>query len=51
MMAHLCPTTAMIFVPSARGISHNPDEYTPDCDLINGAQVLLDVATDLANKH
>ncbi|WP_040593233.1 Zn-dependent hydrolase [Mesorhizobium metallidurans] len=50
MMARLCPT-AMIFVPSAKGISHNPDEYTPDRDLINGAHVLLDVVTDLAGKH
>jgi len=50
MMARLCPT-AMIFVPSAQGISHNPDEYTPDFDLINGANVLLGVATDLARTH
>ncbi|WP_165867630.1 Zn-dependent hydrolase [Mesorhizobium sp. DCY119] len=50
MMARLCPT-AMIFVPSARGISHNPDEYTPDLDLINGAHVLLDLIIDLARKH
>jgi acetylornithine deacetylase/succinyl-diaminopimelate desuccinylase-like protein len=31
---------AMIFVPSRRGISHSPDEYTPpeQCEL--GARVL-----------
>ena len=26
MMARICPT-AMIFVPSIKGISHNPKEY------------------------
>ncbi len=43
MMARLCPT-AMIFVPSRDGISHNPLEHTDDASLIAGAQVLLDVA-------
>ena len=33
---------AMIFVPSAGGISHSPAESTPDGDLIAGATVLLD---------
>ena len=42
MMARICPT-AMIFVPSINGISHNPKEYTPDQDVENGANVFLDV--------
>lgn len=40
MMARLCPS-AMIFVPSAGGLSHNPKEFTQDSDLIAGANVLL----------
>lgn len=46
MMARLCPT-AMIFVPSKDGISHNPNEYTAEKDLIAGANVLLDVVKKL----
>lgn len=40
MLARVCPT-AMIFVPSRDGISHNPAEHTDDHDLENGANVLL----------
>ncbi|MEH6631524.1 MAG: Zn-dependent hydrolase [Halopseudomonas aestusnigri] len=43
MMSRICPT-AMIFVPSRDGISHNPLEHTGDASLIAGAQVLLDTA-------
>ncbi len=43
MMSRICPT-AMIFVPSRDGISHNPLEHTEDASLIAGAQVLLDTA-------
>ena len=46
MMARLCPT-AMIFVPSIGGISHNPREHTPAEDLVAGANVLLDVTRGL----
>ncbi|WHY93324.1 Zn-dependent hydrolase [Neobacillus cucumis] len=49
MMARVCPT-AMIFVPSIDGISHNPKEYTKDYDLIAGANVLLDVVCELAGN-
>ncbi|MEX3815393.1 Zn-dependent hydrolase [Paraburkholderia sp. BR13439] len=42
MMARIAPA-AMIFVPSRGGISHNPREHTDDDQLINGANVLLDV--------
>jgi len=47
MMARLCPA-AMIFVPSAAGISHNPREHTEPADLQRGANVLLDVLLALA---
>ncbi|UPG74557.1 Zn-dependent hydrolase (plasmid) [Roseomonas gilardii subsp. gilardii] len=47
MMARICPA-AMIFVPSAGGISHNPREHTPADDLIAGANVLLGVVRKLS---
>ena len=47
MIARICPA-AMIFVPSAGGISHNPREHTPAADLVAGANVLLDVVRRLA---
>jgi N-carbamoyl-L-amino-acid hydrolase len=37
----------MLFVPSAGGRSHTPDEFTPAADLIAGARVLLHAALDL----
>lgn len=46
MIARMCPA-AMIFVPSVKGISHNPEEFTQDEDLIAGANVFLDVVTKL----
>lgn len=42
MLAAIAPS-AMIFVPSRGGISHNPREHTDDAQLMAGAQVLLDV--------
>lgn len=33
--------TAMIFVPSYRGLSHTPAEYTSDDDVIRGSHILL----------
>jgi N-carbamoyl-L-amino-acid hydrolase len=47
MMARIAPA-AMIFVPSAGGISHNPREHTEDAELVAGANILLDVAAQLA---
>lgn len=47
MMARIAPA-AMIFVPSARGISHNPREHTEDAELVAGANILLDVIAELA---
>ncbi|MDX2315831.1 MAG: Zn-dependent hydrolase [Gammaproteobacteria bacterium] len=49
MMARLCPT-AMIFVPSAGGVSHNPAEHTDSDDLNAGANVLLHTLLDLARE-
>lgn len=49
MLARVAPT-AMIFVPSVGGISHSPKEFTPDADLIAGANVLLDVVAALASE-
>jgi N-carbamoyl-L-amino-acid hydrolase len=45
MMARIAPA-AMIFVPSAGGVSHNPREHTDPVHLLNGAQVLLEVVLD-----
>ena len=52
MLARVCPS-AMIFVPSVDGISHNAAEYTATVDLVAGANILLHTmltlcATDLA---
>ena len=47
MIARICPT-AMIFVPSVKGISHNPEEYTKDEDVLAGAGGFLDVVMDMA---
>ncbi|MEZ0168705.1 Zn-dependent hydrolase [Microvirga sp. TS319] len=47
MIARIAPS-AMIFVPSIGGISHNPREHTPQDDLVAGANILLDVVTRLA---
>jgi N-carbamoyl-L-amino-acid hydrolase len=48
MLARVSPT-AMIFVPSHKGISHNPAEHTDRADLVAGANVLFDVMLRLAN--
>ncbi len=47
MMQRICPT-AMIFVPSVAGLSHNVKEHTEAADLVAGAQVLLNMMVDLA---
>jgi N-carbamoyl-L-amino-acid hydrolase len=47
MIARLCPA-GMVFVPSVRGISHNPAEFTEPAHLAAGAQVLADVLLELA---
>lgn len=47
MLARVCPT-GMIFVPSHRGISHNPAEHTDPDDLVAGADVLAGTVAALA---
>jgi N-carbamoyl-L-amino-acid hydrolase len=47
LIAPLCPS-AMLFVPSVGGITHNPREYSSPEQLARGAQVLLDSVLDLA---
>jgi N-carbamoyl-L-amino-acid hydrolase len=47
MMQRLCPT-AMVFVPSVEGLSHNVKEHTEAADLAVGAQVLMNLMVELA---
>ncbi|MDP1752670.1 MAG: Zn-dependent hydrolase [Reyranella sp.] len=49
MMQRLCPT-AMIFVPSVAGLSHNVKEHTEAVDLAAGGQVLLNLMVELAEE-
>jgi beta-ureidopropionase / N-carbamoyl-L-amino-acid hydrolase len=48
IMASVAPS-AMIFVPSVKGLSHNPQEYTAPDDLVAGANVLLAAAVAAVN--
>lgn len=43
--------TAMIFVPSIKGISHNPAEATDLADLVAGVEVLTQALYELAYKE
>ncbi|MCY4663860.1 MAG: M20/M25/M40 family metallo-hydrolase [Acidimicrobiaceae bacterium] len=43
----MCPA-GMVFVPSVKGISHNPAEHTEPDDLVAGANVLLNAVVSLA---
>jgi N-carbamoyl-L-amino-acid hydrolase len=47
MLAAVCPA-CMIFVPSARGVSHNVEEYTSPEDVAAGANVLARLVLELA---
>jgi len=47
LVAPLCPS-AMLFVPSVDGITHNPREYSTPEHIARGAQVLLDAIVELA---
>jgi N-carbamoyl-L-amino-acid hydrolase len=47
LMAPLVPS-AMLFVPSVAGITHNPKEYSTKQQIARGAQVLLDAVLALA---
>ena len=45
-VAALCPV-AMLFVPSHRGVSHSPREFTEPEHCVNGARVLLGALLEL----
>jgi N-carbamoyl-L-amino-acid hydrolase len=45
-MSRFTPS-AMFFVPSVNGLSHNPQEFTHEQDVINAANVLLHVLMEL----
>ena len=46
-LASLC-SVGMIFVPSVRGTSHSPGEFTPWQDCVNGANLLLQTVLRMA---
>ena len=46
-MAQVCPTT-MIFIPSHKGYSHRPDEYSSPEQIKNGVAVLAQTLAKLA---
>ncbi len=50
ILADVCPA-GMVFVPSVKGISHNPAEYTDPDDLVAGANVLLNTVVALARDY
>ena len=50
ILAGVCPA-GMVFVPSVKGISHNPAEHTEPDDLVAGANVLLNTVVALAQDH
>ncbi|MET1116688.1 MAG: Zn-dependent hydrolase [Comamonas sp.] len=49
MLARICPT-AMVFVPSRDGLSHNVREFTAPEQLVQGANVLLQVLLERADR-
>jgi len=48
-LAAITPS-AMVFVPSVGGVSHDPSEHTRWEDCVNGANVLLNATVDLARS-
>jgi beta-ureidopropionase / N-carbamoyl-L-amino-acid hydrolase len=48
-MAKIAPA-AMLFIPSRRGISHSPLEWSDPEDICRGTQLLLDVIVRIANE-
>jgi N-carbamoyl-L-amino-acid hydrolase len=49
LLAAMYPS-AILFVPSIAGITHNPKESSSPDHLANGAQVLLDTVLELAGR-
>ena len=48
-MAVIAPS-AMYFVPSVNGVSHNPAELTSDADCVNGANLMLHTLLELLRE-
>lgn len=48
-MSAIAPS-AMLFVPSVAGISHNPGEFTREEDVVNGANTLLQSLLEIAGS-
>jgi acetylornithine deacetylase/succinyl-diaminopimelate desuccinylase-like protein len=48
-MSLICPTT-MIFVPSANGYSHRPEEYTSPAEVAQGVRTLALTLVQLASQ-
>jgi len=46
--ADICPT-GMLFIPSVAGVSHSPKEFSHWQDCVNGANLLLQAALELAH--
>lgn len=44
-----CYNAGMIFIPSRGGVSHHPDEFSTDQQMVHGAQVLLQSILSLAD--
>ena len=48
-MAKLCPM-GMIFIPSVKGLSHTPEEFTHFGDMVKGAEVTAFALLELSKK-
>jgi ureidoglycolate amidohydrolase len=48
-MARIAPI-AMIFIPCRNGISHRPDEYAADADIVRGTSILAAALARLASE-
>ncbi len=49
-IAALCPI-GMVFVPSVKGLSHTPEEFTKFSDIVAGAEVLAPALLRLADRR
>jgi acetylornithine deacetylase/succinyl-diaminopimelate desuccinylase-like protein len=50
ILSRITPS-AMIFLPSQNGVSHNPKEFTSWDDILIGSNVLLHTVLRLAERH
>ncbi len=49
-MAEICPM-GMVFIPSVKGLSHTPEEFTHFGDVVKGAEILASAIARLANER